>query len=465
MTKHRRLLVGLVPIKRATTRMETALEQKRLILERMKDITPPEVDLLGVETLLPEGLLYDHAQVDAVVQAFLAAGVDALFVPHCDFGCEEVVGQLAKRLGVPVLLWGNRDPLPDYPGGKDRDTQCGTLASSKSLQRYGVPFSYILNSDVNGPQLQKGFEDFCAVANVVRRFRGMRILLAGGRPQAFLSVICNEDELLRRFGIEVYPWGSADMLEASDRILQHRGAEVDEAVRSFAGQVDVSELAPERQRHQAALRIAICDMVSSYDIDGVAMECWSLLPARYGISGCQIIGQLCQMGIPTACEGDILGAVTAVMLQAATLDRQPIFFSDITSRHPERDDVELLWHCGPYPPSLAHPDTPPKSTFHGRGAFALRNGPITVARFDMLEGRYSLFSGEGQGVDGPPKKGNYVWFKVDCWEDWEEKIVFGPYIHHVAGAYGHYMQILSEACKYLGDVTPDPMRPVRKVLG
>ena len=211
--------------------------------------------------------------------------------------------------------------------------------------------------------------------------------------------------------------------------------------------------------------LALCEMAERHDIDGVAMECWSLLPERYGISGCQIVGQLCQRGLPCACEGDVLGAVTAVMMQAAALDKEPVFFSDITSRHPEQDNTELLWHCGPYPPSLAHPDTPPKSTFHGRGAFQLKNGPITIARLDAANGRYSLFSGEGRGVDGPPKKGNYVWLEVDCWADWEEKIVFGPYIHHVAGAYGQYSQILSEACKYLGGVSPDPMRPVKRVLG
>ena len=48
---------------------------------------------------------------------------------------------------------------------------------------------------------------------------------------------------------------------------------------------------------------------------------------------------------------------------------------------------------------------------------------------------------------------------------WEEKLVFGPYIHHVAGAFGSYSQILSEACKYLGAVEPDPMDPVSRVLG
>lgn len=229
------LKIGLAPIKRGTTRMETALLQKQLILQRMADITPENVALVGIEDVLPEGLLYRHDQVEAVEKAFKRAGVHALFLPHCDFGCEEVVGQLAKRMGVPVLIWGNRDPYPDYPGGKDRDTQCGTLASTKALQRYGVPFSYILNTDVEDAPLKRGFADFCAVANVVRRFCGMRILLAGTRPQAFLSVIYNEDELLRRFGIEVYPWGSGGRRRWCWRCVKWRSGTVSTAWRWSAG--------------------------------------------------------------------------------------------------------------------------------------------------------------------------------------------------------------------------------------
>lgn len=33
------------------------------------------------------------------------------------------------------------------------------------------------------------------------------------------------------------------------------------------------------------------------------------------------------------------------------------------------------------------------------------------------------------------------------------------------GAYGNYSQILTEACKYIQGLIPDPMRPVKKVLG
>ena len=155
----------------------------------------------------------------------------------------------------------------------------------------------------------------------------------------------------------------------------------------------------------------------------------------------------------------------AVLLQAATLGREPIFFADITVRNANDDNTELLWHCGPFPVSLAHPNAKPAIAPMGQGQFELHNGELTICRLDALEGKYTLMSGQGKAVDGPAKGGTYVWVKVSDWEKWEEKIVFGPYIHHVAGAFGCYSQILSEACKYLGPVEPDPMDPVSRVMG
>ena len=36
-----------------------------------------------------------------------------------------------------------------------------------------------------------------------------------------------------------------------------------------------------------------------------------------------------------------------------------------------------------------------------------------------------------QGVDGPETNGTDVWFETNNWKMWEEKLMFGPYIHHV----------------------------------
>ena len=61
--------------------------------------------------------------------------------------------------------------------------------------------------------------------------------------------------------------------------------------------------------------------------------------------------------IPVVCETDIHGAITAVMLQAANMNKEPIFFSDLTMRHPENNNSELLWHCGNFPYSLKAKDS------------------------------------------------------------------------------------------------------------
>ena len=90
-----------------------------------------------------------------------------------------------------------------------------------------------------------------------------------------------------------------------------------------------------------------------------------------------------------------------------------------------------------------------------RSGFELKKGDITVCRFDDCDGKYYLFGGEGRAVDGPQTNGTYVWFETDNWKRWEEKLMFGPYIHHVGGIYGNYKPVLREAARYLGLIFDD----------
>ncbi len=83
---------------------------------------------------------------------------------------------------------------------------------------------------------------------------------------------------------------------------------------------------------------------------------------------------------------------------------------------------------------------------------------MSLIRFDGIGGEYSLFCGEGQIIDGPFNQGTYGYVEVEDWPLWEEKLVRGPYIHHIAGAYGSYAPVFAEACRYL-DVAFDPATP------
>ena len=51
-------------------------------------------------------MVRDQKHVAPVVRYFQEQGIDALFIPHCNFGTEGAAAMIAKQCGVPTLLWG-----------------------------------------------------------------------------------------------------------------------------------------------------------------------------------------------------------------------------------------------------------------------------------------------------------------------------------------------------------------------
>lgn len=83
-----------------------------------------------------------------------------------------------------------------------------------------------------------------------------------------------------------------------------------------------------------------------------AFECWSAFPTLMGLCPCVVLGEMADNGMPLSCETDINGAITLAILRACNLFEESEFLADLTIRHPQNDNAELLWHCGPFPYSL-----------------------------------------------------------------------------------------------------------------
>ncbi len=462
-----RLKLGFCPTRRDVFSREEAQKYRRSILESIKRYDIDIVDLSGINE---EELLYAQADLEAVIDRFTESKVDAVFFPHCNFGSESLVSQVARTLNVPVLIWGPRDDAPDAAGIRNRDSQCGMFATGKVLRRHNVAFTYLTNSYLDSAAFHKGFEKFLGVSRVVKAMRNLRILQISTRPEPFSSVICNENELLERFNIHVYPVALPDITSEMRRI---REEEPEDYRRTVARILAVDEhCTGEAAELTASLKTAMKQFAKIYQCSAIAIQCWNALQTETGIMPCLANALLTEEGIPVACETDIHGAVTAVMIQAAAGEGSIPFFADVTVRHPENDNAELLWHCGNFPPSLAKDKK--KVSFCGNPYNAennfgivqneLKDGEITVARFDGDHGNYSLLLGEVHTTEGPFNKGSYVWIETESWANWEHRLVEGPYIHHVSGAYGKYADILAEACKYIPGLAPDPVEPDMEVL-
>jgi len=454
-TRRKQLLLGVCPIGKFVFSHEDALRQKRAILEKLDQW---KVAYCTIDAAVPDGMVRDQRHVAPVVRLLRERGVDALFVPHCNFGTEGAVGMIARELGVPVLLWGPRDEAPLADGSRLRDSLCGMFASSKVLGKLHVPFTYVENCRVDDPRFREGVSRFLRAAMVAKSMRRMRIGQVGVRVDFFWTTIANESELLEKFGIQVVPFDMADFLRGvKARAKKDQAAYVEELARLKKGWLDLTGMQGEEGVLNAlAYRDELFRLGEEHELDAFSIKSFSSIPDELG-AGIGIGEMMLKEWYPVGVESDLHGAISSVLVEAAATEEQPSFLPEYTIRHPDNDNAVLLWH-GVAPLSLRRPGAdkvrigspwilkgmPPSSP-----TFRLRDGPLTVCRFDGDTGNYRLGAGQGRTVPGPATNEFYAWMEVDDWPRWERRIMQGPYIHHCAAVYDHCADVLEEACRYI----------------
>lgn len=458
-----RIVLGYAPTRRSIFSAPDARKYRKIVADRLEELG---IEFVDIDDINEEGLLYDEDDRLKVLKKFQDAGVDGLFLPHCNFGTEFICARLAKDLGKPVLLWGPLDERPKANGVRLRDTQCGLFATGKVLRRFEVPFTYMTNCRVDDPVFERGLRDFIAVCNVVKKFRSARILQIGPRPYEFYSTMCNEGELLERFGIECVPVPLPELTRGVKAALaEDKGDGTSDVEKQLAWISEHFEknCTNEQVRTVAAMAVTMRRMLQKYHCTAGCIQCWNELQHELHVMPCAANSILNEGGTPITCETDVHGAITSLMIEAADMGRKRSFFADWTIRHPDDPNGELLQHCGPWPCSVAasRPTITVPLAFDHNGALTAeaKHGEVTLARFDGDNGQYSMLLGTAEGIDGPKGMGTYLWVRVQNIKRLEAKVVEGPYIHHCAGIHDDVVPVLYEACKYLG-ITPDLYDPI-----
>ena len=453
--------LGFAPTRRSIFSAPDAIKYRNITAERLKEL---DIDFVDITDINEEGLLYDDQDMFTIAKKFKDEGVDGLFLPHCNFGTEYVVARLAKELGVPVLLWGPLDERPEPDGVRLRDTQCGLFATGKVLRRFQVPFTYMTNCRVTEPEFERGLRDFLAVCNTVKTFRSIRILQISTRPFDFWTTMCNEGELLERFNIQLAPIPMPELTSAVKLAKKEKKAAVQKVI-DYVKESMIINVTDKQLETVAALKVAMSDLAKHYGCKAIAIQCWNALQDELGIMPCAANALLNDEGIPVVCETDIHGAITALLVESASMDKTRSFFADWTIRHPDIPNGELLQHCGPWPISVAKekPVLGYPLAFDHPGSLTAeaKSGNVTLCRFDGDNGEYFLLLGNAKGVSGPKCMGTYLWIEVENIKRLEEKIVTGPYIHHCVGIHQNIVPILYEVCKYIG-VKPDFYDPIEE---
>jgi len=415
-----------------------------------------QTEFYDLEWLNELGVLYKNSDCDKVCDYLRQQKADAIFIINCNFGNEEVCGQLAKKMGLPVLLWGPQDMVFEEDGQRYTDSQCGLFAISKQLRRYKVPFSYIENCPVESDVFKCGLSRFLSVVTMVKNFKKLNVVQVGTRLTPFKSVMYNELELTEKFGININNVNMAVVSDKFNKALNSRDDELEKDLAELKELYDVTGLSDEALKKMLTFVYVYKEIFEETGASVLSSECWTAMPLAFGANPCLAMSILYDKGYIVACESDVHGAITCALLMCAARGKQAPAFGEFTVRHPENKNAELLWHCGPFPYSVKAEDSKAK-LFNTKPSFRAKDGKYTIARFQGDAGTYTLLGGEFRTVPGPKTFGTYMWAEFKNWAKVERKMIEGPYIHHMSEIYGDFAETLKEFCRFIPELEFDPI--------
>ncbi|MCC2690683.1 MAG: hypothetical protein K0S21_3486, partial [Rhizobiaceae bacterium] len=203
------------------------------------------------------------------------------------------------------------------------------------------------------------------------------------------------------------------------------------------------------------LKSALESIRGSGRYDAFAIRCWPETFTEYGGAVCGPVAMMGEARVPCACEADVYGAVSSLLLQKVA--GRPAFLTDLVDID-AGDDTAVVWHCGQAPISMADPDVQPAAAIHNNRRmpllfeFPLKAGRVTFFRISQARGQTAAVIGGGEMLKRPLAfTGTSGVVRFDSGARTVLARIMGAAIeHHMTLAYGDHRDALEGAAAELG---------------
>ena len=456
--KNSSIKIGFIPAHRGFFDAKLASQMRREIIDTLK--------LLGVTLVVPNeaqtkmGCVETLQDAEACAELFRKEKVDGILIAAVSFGSEQGVAWTIKKTGldVPIMIFACQEEETLTLKTKRRDAFCGLLSIGDVLRQIGVKYS-VAPRAIGFPREKDfcdGMEWFIGVCRVVGKLKEARYGQIGARPDAFWT--CRFDERqLQRLGPTTVTLDLSEVISGMDK-LSDGDVDVKRTLVSIAGYADTGGVAKSSMLKFAKLETFLKKWGEENAIDAFAIQCWTSIEQNMGICPCTTMSRLSEMGIPAACEADILGAFSMHALQLAS--GQPAALADWNNLHNEDDDLVNLWHCGVFPKSFSK-ETPKlgiHSVFplagvatedqsHGVVNLVAKASPATLTRITQDgDGQWKALIVEGSFEENSAcTVGSYGWCRIKNLPELYRNTLLRHFPHHVAVTQVHVGNVLWEA--------------------
>jgi L-fucose isomerase-like protein len=314
---------------------------------------------------------------------------------------------------------------------------------------------------LDSDEFQRELADFAAVCRIVRGFRNLTVAAIGARSSAFKTM--RFDELTaQQYGITV------ETTDLSDFFLRMKGIDISsEAFRDrleyYNAYADFSSVPAGALEKMIRASLAADQIARELDTDCMTIRCWDEFQREMNISVCNLVSELNDRGVITACELDIANAISMKALACASEGAATCL--DFNNNYGNDPDKCILFHCGPVPASMmAAPGTivehkmfqktMGRDVSWGVNQGRIREMPVTYSSLKTEDGAMIAYVDDAAFTNDPIEREYFGTGGVAQIDRLQEKlyaIAKNGYRHHVAVSGGHYAAAVTEAyTNYLG---------------
>ena len=413
-------------------------------------------------------LLLDEQDAHNEINILKKEDLDFIIIIQVTFTDSSTILKIATCLEKPIGIWAF--PEPRQSGRLRLNAFCGLNLASHTLGLNNIPFSWIYENPekikeakfeilINSKNSKRP-EKILAIPSlgskkaksIKKKIHNLKIVKIGSHPDGFDTCKYNQRKLMDLCGIKV------DEIDIDTFLNNSRNVKSEEIEPTLNKLKKTISCIKEVNQKELILSLKLENSLKKLQEEGAynafALRCWPEMFTKYGGAICAPASISTENKVPCACEADVYGAVTQLILQEVS--GQPVFLTDIVDIDVD-DDTGVFWHCGQAPISMCNPKIKPTATIHSNRKmpllfeFPLKEGIVTMMRISQSFGEQKMVLSKGKMIDRPlPFTGTsgVINFDNDTKEVLNNIISYGLE-HHIAITYGDHIELLSELASEL----------------
>jgi L-fucose isomerase-like protein len=456
-------VIGVLPLARPTFDVPYATEMAAACYTALEGT--------GHHIVGARDLLFDGAATEAALAALKGQNIDLLLILQVTFTDASMTVRIAKENLAPLAIWAVPEPRA---GGRLRlNSFCGLNLAAHALGLNGIPLRWLYSApdvpmihdaigglvigDERDPAFptgpKPGLVEREQAKRILASLKGRSIGLVGEHPVGFDTCAYDPAKLAALAGVDVKRIGLPEVFE---RAKAAAAADVEATRTDVASQltgldgVDQDQLAK-------SLRVfhALDGLRSAKGCSAMAVRCWPEMFTDYGCAACGPMGLMTEAKTPCACEADVYGALTGMLLQEVA--GTPAWLVDIVDMD-AGSNTGVFWHCGSAPMSMADAEFQPRAQLHSNRKmpllqeFTLKPGRVSIARISQARGQTTMILAGGEMIRAPMSftgTSGVIRFDRGAEDVMEAMMEFGLE-HHVALVYGEHRGVLRALGQEMG---------------